>query len=163
MIQTDGSGRNRSSAQRVLLLFILKLYLLLKRRRRAFTYYLCCVMCHYFQVKHLNTVLLPSLSVCQTSDVGGGNQQRHISYFSFLKKGSFMDINSKKKSKEINFSVTLYRSRKVCGNNRATDMKLLRNYPQIAQKFAQNIFKITLTLLIDDTLLVYYKHLIKSW
>lgn len=42
-------------------------------------------------------------------------------------------------------------------------MKLLRNYPQTAQKLAQNIFKITLTLLIDDTLLVYNKHLIKSW
>lgn len=83
MIQTDGSGRNRSSAQRVLLLFILKLYLLLKRRRRAFTYYLCCVMCHYFQVKHLNTVLLPSLSVCQTSDVGGATGSDTIHTFHF--------------------------------------------------------------------------------
>lgn len=74
-----------------------------------------------------------------------------------------MDINSKKKSKEIKvFSYTLQIQKSV-GNNRATDMKLLRNYPQTAQKLAQNIFKITLTLLIDDTLLVYNKHLIKSW
>lgn len=38
-----------------------------------------------------------------------------------------MDINSKKKSKEIKvFSYTLQIQKSV-GNNRATDMKLLRN------------------------------------